>query len=312
MSDQSSPNESPVVIQTEQLTMHYRRCEALRGVDLQIRAGTVFAILGENGAGKTSLIRILTGFQTPTAGTCRVNGLDPLTQGDQVRRLIGYVPDAPPLYGWMTVEQIGSFTASFYWPEYRDRFNQSIAQYKVDPKQKIKYLSKGQRAKVALSLAVSHDPELLILDEPTSGLDPKVRREFLESMIDRAAAGRTVFLSSHQIAEVERVADCVAILHDGVIVMSGSIDEIRSAITRVVVDFDDPHVALPELPPPARVLVDERERTGRRWFVRDFDPEMVDLIRHSPGVLDVRVHPATLEEVFVACTTGNATEVVTS
>lgn len=300
------------VIETNGLTMRFRRCDALRGVDLKIRSGTVFALLGENGAGKTTLIRIMTGFQEPTSGTCLINGLDSTKQGDAVRRRIGYVPDAPPLYGWMTVEQIGAFTASFYSDDFRLKFNESIRQYKVDPKQKIKVLSKGQRAKVALSLAVSHDPELLILDEPTSGLDPKVRREFLESMIDRAAAGRTVFLSSHQIAEVERVADCVAILHDGKIVMSGTIDEIRSAITRVVIDFDDAQVALPELPTPAQILVDERERTGRRWFVRDFDTGMIDLIRNSPGVLDVQNHPATLEEAFVACTTGNLTEAVAS
>lgn len=312
MLDTNLAIDRSVVIKTNQLAMRFRNCDALRGVDLEIQAGTVFALLGENGAGKTTLIRILTGFQEPTSGTCSVNGMNPMTQGDQVRRGIGYVPDAPPLYQWMTVEQIGAFTASFYSGEFQTRFDESIRQYSVDPRQKIKHLSKGQRAKVALSLAISHDPELLILDEPTSGLDPKVRREFLESMIDRAASGRTVFLSSHQIAEVERVADQVAILHDGVIVMSGSIDEIRRSITRIVIDHENGHVVLPEMPASARLLVDERERTGRRWFVRDFDPAMIETIRRSPGVLDVQSHPATLEEAFVACTSGNVAEVVPS
>ncbi len=245
------------VITAENLTMHYRRCDALRGVSLQIQPGTVFALLGENGAGKTTLIRILTGFQKPSSGTCTVSGIDPSNHPGDVRRNIGYVSDSPALYDWMTVAEIGGFAASFYDAAFLPRYQESIARYEIMPSQKIKHLSKGQRAKVALSLSLAHDPAVLILDEPTSGLDPKVRRSFLESMIDRAATGRTVFLSSHHINEVERVADTIAILHHGKLVLTGPLEEIRQSIWQVVVDVDDPLRAIPMLPSPATMISEE-------------------------------------------------------
>jgi ABC-2 type transport system ATP-binding protein len=294
------------VITAQQLTMHFRRCDALRGVDLDIKPGTVFALLGENGAGKTTLIRILTGFQKPSSGSCSVFDIDPTRDPGAVRRRVGYVSDAPALYDWMTVAQIGGFTASFYDRQFLTRYEESIRRYEIQPDQKIKHLSRGQRAKVVLSLALAHDPELLILDEPTSGLDPKVRRSFLESMIDRAATGRTVFLSSHQISEVERVADTIAILHQGEIVLTGPLAEIRQSIWQVVIDVDDPLRALPLFPSPAEILSEETAGAQRQVFVRNLDPEMVDQLRCIPGVIDVRHRVATLEEIFVACTSGDS------
>ena len=136
---------------------------------------------GQDGAGKTTMIRILTGFQTPTAGSCRVLGLDPAhrDQALELRKRVGYVSDAPALYDWMSIGEIGWFTASFFPAGFTERYREMIDRYDLPVGRKIKQLSKGQRSKVA----------------------------FLESMITVAAAGRTVFLSSHQIAEIERVAD---------------------------------------------------------------------------------------------------------
>lgn len=142
------------VITAKNLTMHFRRCDALRGVDLEIQPGTVFALLGENGAGKTTLIRILTGFQKPSSGTCLVSGVDPAKNPMGVRHGIGYVSDSPALYEWMTVAQIGGFAASFYDAPFRTRYEESILRFEITPDQKIRHLSKGQRAKVALSLAL--------------------------------------------------------------------------------------------------------------------------------------------------------------
>lgn len=296
-----SPSGSPV-IEASDLTMRFRRCDALLGVDLDIRPGTVFALLGENGAGKTTLIRILTGFQNPTSGNCQVCGLDPMNEPQKVRQQIGYVSDSPALYDWMTVAQIGGFTASFYPESFLSSYQGLIQRYEIQPNQKIAHLSKGQRAKVALSLALAHDPSLLIMDEPTSGLDPKVRRSFLESMIDRAATGRTVFLSSHQINEVERVADTIAILHQGKIRLSGSMGEIRESIHQVVIDTDDPLRAIQPPPEPATVLREETESRSRLWYVQNLEPAMVQAWRDSPGITDVRTRLASLEEIFVACT----------
>lgn len=291
-------------ITTKELTMRFRGCDALTGVDLTIEPGTVFALLGENGAGKTTMIRILTGFQKPTSGECTVCGFDPIRKPLEVRRRIGYVSDSPALYDWMSIGEIGWFSASFYDQAFLDNYRASIARYELPENRKIKHLSKGQRAKVALSLSLAHDPELLIMDEPTSGLDPMVRREFLESMIDRAAAGRTVFLSSHQVSEVERVADTIGILHNGKIKICCPLPELKDSVTELTISLDDPLIALPELPEPAQVLSEGTYGRQRRMIVRFFKPEMHALLADHTGVASVRHRDLSLEEIFIACTEG--------
>ncbi len=294
------------VITTNDLTMRFRGCDALLGVNLQIEPGTVFALLGENGAGKTTMIRIMTGFQQPTSGQCRVCQIDPVKNSLDVRRRIGYVSDAPALYDWMSVGEIGWFASTFYDPPFLDRYRESIRRYELPENRKIKKLSKGQRAKVALSLSLSHDPELLILDEPTSGLDPMVRREFLESMIDRAASGRTVFLSSHQINEVERVADTIGILHEGKLKICCPLTELKDSAIELTVSVDDPLQTLPALPPPAEILSEETDGHHRRIIARHYDGEMHDLLAEHEGVLSVRERSLSLEEIFIACTKGTS------
>ncbi len=297
------------VISVSQLTVTFPGCDALRGVDLDVPKGTVFALLGENGAGKTTLIRVLTGFLHPSSGSCRVLELDPTVDALAIRRRVGYVADAPALYDWMKVGEIGWFTSSFYEAGFLERYREAISRYGVAESRKIRHLSKGQRAKVALALALAHDPELLILDEPTSGLDPLVRREFLESMLDRVATGRTVLLSSHQIAEVERVADSVAILHDGKFQIVDSLSNLRESVTEVTVSLDDPLVQLPLPDSPAFVMSDRAEGRQRQMVMRGFDSEAADQWRGRPGVAGVTVRSATLDEVFAACVRGNNTDV---
>lgn len=291
------------------LEMHFRGCDALNGVDLEIPTGSVFALLGENGAGKTTLIRILTGFLQASAGSCTVCGLDPKRDALEIRRRVGYVSDSPALYDWMKVGEIGWFAAAFFDDAFLKRYRDLIARYEVPETRKIRHLSKGQRAKVALALAVAPDPELLILDEPTSGLDPLVRREFLESMVDRAATGRTVLLSSHQISEVERVADRVAILRGGRVRLQDSLSDLKQAIANVTITLSDPLAALPELEAPAEVLSEQDEGRQRRWIVRGFTAEHQAELEARPSVLSIRSQPATLDELFVACTRGIIPEV---
>jgi len=294
------------VIAIENLEMHFRGCDALRGVNMQVAPGTVYALLGENGAGKTTLIRILTGFQKPSAGRCRVLGLDP-SQSDQsltLRQRIGYVSDAPALYDWMNIGEIGWFTSAFYADGFLDRYRESVARYELPEGRKIKHLSKGQKAKVALSLALAHEPELLILDEPTSGLDPIVRREFLESMISVAAMGRTVFLSSHQIAEVERVADHIAILHQGRVQLVGALADLKDSISMVTVSLADPLISLPDPASPNRILAEISEGRQRQFVVQGDGEEVAELWSTCAGVASSHARPATLEELFVASTRG--------
>jgi ABC-2 type transport system ATP-binding protein len=292
------------VISAKGLEMHFPGCDALRGIDLQVEQGTVFALLGENGAGKTTLIRILMGYQQPSVGECTVLGLDPIRDDIEIRRRVGYVSDAPALYDWMQIGEIGWFASAFYPDGFIDRYRETIERYELPPDRRIKNLSKGQRAKVALALALAHDPELLILDEPTSGLDPLVRREFMESMIERAANGKTVLLSSHQIAEVERVADKIAILRHGKFRIVDSLSELRDSVHEVTVSLSDPLISLPQVEPPAELLSEETEGRQRRFVIRGEIEPVKELWSSRAGVTAVQSRPASLDELFIACTRG--------
>jgi ABC-2 type transport system ATP-binding protein len=155
-----------------------------------------------------------------------------------------------------------------------------------------------------LALALAHDPELLILDEPTSGLDPLVRREFLESMLERVASGKTVLLSSHQISEVERVADSIAILHRGKFRVVGDLQELRQQVQEVIISLDDPLIALPRLIEPIEVLSDMQEGRQRRLIAKGIDSQHLEFLRKCSGVSQVQSRNASLEELFAACICG--------
>jgi ABC-2 type transport system ATP-binding protein len=235
------------IIHINNVTKRFGADLALDNVSFDVPGGVVFALLGENGAGKTTAIRIMLGLADPDSGRAEVLGLPSATQGIDIRRRVGYVPERPTLYEWMTVDEIGWFTAGFHGGEFLPEYARLIEGFGLPGKKKIMNLSKGMKAKVLLSLALANQPELLILDEPTSGLDAMVRREFLESMVDRAASGKTVFLSSHQIVEVERVADIVAILRKSKLILVERLDELKSQIRKLTVTMKDGQMELPQL-----------------------------------------------------------------
>jgi ABC-2 type transport system ATP-binding protein len=287
----------PPVIRLDKLTKRFGRETALDEVSLEVPPGVVFALLGENGAGKTTAIRIMLGLAEATVGEAEVLGHRSATAGLKIRQRVGYVPERPTLYEWMTVEEIGWFTAGFYGPGFLPEYARLIAQFALPPKKKLGSLSKGMHAKVVLALALAHQPELLILDEPTSGLDALVRREFLDSMVDRAAQGQTVFLSSHQIVEVERVADIVAILRKGKLLLVEPLDQLKAQVRRLTVTLKDGETKLPEF---------GCEVLSQRWKPRQWqavvrgvaDGELATLRRHE-AVEAVEVHSASLEDIFV-------------
>ncbi len=287
------------VIRFHEVSKRFGAEVALDRFSLEVHAGSVFALLGEYGAGKTTAIRILLGLAEPDSGQSEVLGLASTAKGLEIRRRVGYVPERLTLYEWMTVEEIGWFTAGFYGERFMPEYRRLVEQFGLPARRKIKTLSKGMRAKVGLSLAMAHDPEVLVLDEPTSGLDALVRREFLESMVDRAATGKTVFLSSHQIAEVERVADIVAILHQGRLMLVQRLDDLKAAVREVTFTISNGSAAPPDLP--GEVLF--RRQRARQWqvMVRTAAEDCLAALRGNPCVQNVEARVPSLEEIFVAC-----------
>ena len=295
-------SEQAIALEVRSLSKRFGPKVALEEVTFAVPAGSVFAVLGENGAGKTTLIRILLGLLRPDGGSAHVLGLDPLRAGLRLRRQVGYVPERPAFYGWMTVEELGWFAAGFHAPGYFRQFTHLLAQYRVPPDVRVDDLSRGQRALVTLCLALADEPPLLVLDEPTGGLDLSVRREFLESMVDVAATGRTVLLASHEIHEVERVADWVAILHQGRLVL---VEPLRSLLARfrwLRLVLRDERIALPQL---GATAVEVRRR-GRAADVllANWDEQVEAKAAQDEYVLTTSVRPATLEDIFLAALRG--------
>jgi len=293
------------VIQLKNVTKKFGRSTALDNVTYSVEPGTVFALLGENGAGKTTTIRILLGLCDPDAGTTSVLDLDSKKDDLAIRRRVGYVPEQPMLYEWMTPEEIGRFAASFYPDGFWKTYCRLTESFELPLKTKIKSLSKGMKAKVSLSLALAHDPELLILDEPTSGLDPLVRRSFLESMVDRAASGKTVFLSSHQIGEVERVADTIAIMRKSKIVLVEKLEELKATTHVITATLSENARRLsdgtPDFSAPMEQIVQiQSDNREVRVLGRHLAGAAESVLSSDPNVGRFEVRSPSLEEIFVA------------
>jgi ABC-2 type transport system ATP-binding protein len=226
-------------IETQDLTKRYGPVEAVRSLSLGACAHQVMGLLGRNGAGKSTTIRMLLGITKPSKGSGTVLGrsIDDAAQNCEMRRHVAYVGEDKELYGYMTVDQLIRFTASFYtdWrPDVEQRLRR---QYELPLSRKVKDLSKGMRTKLALLLALSRRPELLILDEPSEGLDPVAIEDLLRALVAATNEGTTVFFSGHQIAEVERIADRVSIIDHGKLVADLSLDEMRQDYRRVTLGF---------------------------------------------------------------------------
>lgn len=295
------------VFEIQGISKRFGKQTVLNNVSFTGEPGQVIALLGENGAGKTTLLKILLGLLKPDTGVSKVLGLDSQVYGAEIRRRVGYMPDRPALYEWMTVREIGWFAAGFYPLGFQQRFEDLAQQFSL-PDKPIKSLSKGMQGKVSLALALAHEPKLLVLDEPTSGLDPLVRREFLESMVDVAAMGRTVLLSSHQIAEVERVADVVAILRGGQLILCEPLEVLKNRVCEVVVTMCDIETAPPELPSSSLLLGATRHDRTWRMLVRDLDDTGRQNLAGNPNHASIDVRQPSLEEIFVACMTSRLAE----
>ncbi len=212
---------SESVVHVSELTRRFGATTALASVSLAMPRGAVYGLVGANGAGKTTLIKHILGLLRAESGSVRVFGLDPVADP---------VAEENDLPGWMRVDELMRYSRAFY-PAWDDGYAEELRQaFALDPAAKIRNLSRGQRARAGLLIALAHRPELLVLDEPSSGLDPIVRRDILGAVIRTIAhEGRTVLFSSHLLEEVERVADHVTMIHQGKIVLSAPLDDIRES-----------------------------------------------------------------------------------
>jgi ABC-2 type transport system ATP-binding protein len=288
----------PCVIETHELTKRFGNFDAVRALSLRVKSQRITAFLGRNGAGKSTTIKMLLGMTHPTAGTGSVLGrsITDARAGTEMRRDVAYVGEDKQLYGYMTVEQMIRFTKSFYrdWqPEVEQRL---LKQYQLPAGRKVKALSKGMRTKLALLLAFCRRPALLILDEPSEGLDPVAIEELLQALVATAADGTTIFFSSHQIAEVERVAEQVCIIDHGRLVMNFSLEDMRQHYRRITLGF-----AEQQPKEKFRIQGIQQIQTSGRQVVllaNQNADAIVDLARTmEPVSLDVS--PVGLREVFL-------------
>jgi ABC-2 type transport system ATP-binding protein len=277
-------------------TKRFGRQTAVDNLTLQIPAGRTLGFIGPNAAGKTTTIRMLMGVLSMTAGRARVLGIDPATDPVQLKRAVGYVPEQHFIYRSMRVRDVLGFCRPFY-PTWNDRLcGDLVSRFTIDLAKKVRELSKGTLAKLALVLALAHEPKVLILDEPMLGLDPLARDEFLDgvvrSLCDRP---RTVLFSSHQLSDVQRMADMIGIIHEGRLLVSAATDELlrdTKRIRAVLRDGTTPDRA------PEGTIWQRFER--REWLltVRGFSPETVAHLRGAYPVENVEVQDLGLEEIF--------------
>jgi ABC-2 type transport system ATP-binding protein len=232
---------SEPAIQAEGLTKLYGRHPGIIDLTLDVDRGQIFGFLGPNGAGKTTTIRLLIDLIRPTRGRARVLGLDPRADGPAVRRHVGYLPGELALYENNTGRELLTFCASMRGIDDQRRGMEITDRLGIELSRRIADLSKGNKQKVGILLAMFHHPELLIMDEPTSGLDPIAQREVHGLLDDARAEGRTVFLSSHVLSEVEHIADSVGIIREGSIVAVESIQDLkRRALRQVEIRYTQP------------------------------------------------------------------------
>ena len=286
-------------ISTNQLTKHYGNFPALVELDLDVMPGEIFGFLGPNGAGKTTMIRTILDEIRPTSGTASILGMDSRLQSVEIRNHIGYVPGDlamyPNLTGRDTITYFANLRDGVDWD-----FVDSLAdRLDADLTKKVGDLSSGNRQKVGLIQAFMSRPDLLIMDEPSSGLDPLVQREFQTMMREVAADGRTVFLSSHTLSEVQRVADRVGIIRHGKLIAVEDVAELRSKAIRTINLYFDETVdasVFEPLPGVRGVAVDNHHVTIT------FDGQMETLLKVAAqrySLLDISTHEADLEEIFL-------------
>jgi ABC-2 type transport system ATP-binding protein len=278
------------------LTKNYGPATVVDGLDLEIPRGSTFGLIGPNGAGKSTTLKMMMGMLSIDTGSATVLGVDVSADPTAVKRRVGYVPEIHSIYRWMRVGEVIGFVRSFY-PKWNPGLCADLLDlFELDPMKKVKQLSKGMLAKLALLVAVSPEPELLVLDEPMSGLDPIVREEFLDGVLrSMCDSERTVLFSSHTIDDIQRLADTVGLLYQGRLLVHSPVDDLLTRTKRIRAVLHDG--VLPRWLPETTIW----QRVQRReWLltVGDFSEDLLPRLRGENSVHDVEVQDLSLEDVF--------------
>lgn len=284
-------------IVVDDLTVRFKGKAAVDKLNLHVPTGSVYALLGDNGAGKSTTMKVLTGQLAPDSGSAEILGLNCYAQAYALRHRVGFVPEKPKFYDWMSVAEIGWFAGGFHRDGYRNKYDDWVQQLRLDPKKKLRELSKGGYARVGLAMALACEPAVLILDEPTSGLDRRTRREFLATLVELAAEGRTILVSSHSIAELERFASHAAFVKDGKVILSATLDELSNRFRRVTFRAKG---TVPDLSNIGEVI--DKTRIGRTWQVvfKNPDRDGLEVLKLSAEIDDFEESKLSLEEVYDA------------
>lgn len=291
------PSSAPPIVEIRRVTRQFGNKTALDDLSLTVPRGGVFGLIGGNGAGKTTLIKHILGMLKAQSGSVRVFGLDPVENPVGTLGRIGYLSEDRDLPNWMRVGELMRYTQAFF-PNWDERYAEELREaFDLDANARVKNLSRGQRARAGLLVALAHRPELLVLDEPSSGLDPVVRRDILGAIIRTIAdEGRTVLFSSHLLDEVERVADRVAIIHQGRIMLTAPMDEIKDSHRRVTLRFGQ---SLDR--PPSLVGTLSFEGQGAEWtYICSGESGQLRRAAEAIGATVVGDDALTLDEIFVS------------
>ncbi|MFT7471294.1 MAG: ABC-2 type transport system ATP-binding protein [Kiritimatiellia bacterium] len=288
---------SELVVEVNNLSRSFGKTNALDSIDFKAGRGKVYGLVGANGAGKTTFIKHLLGLLRAKSGTVRVFGEDPVRKPENVLKRIGYLSEERDIPDWMSIDELMRYTSAYHSGWDQNYAAELLNTFSLDPAKKIKTLSRGMRAQVALISAVAHRPDLLILDEPSSGLDAVVRKDILNAVVRTISEeGRTVIFSSHLLEEVERLSDHVTMIHQGKITLDSSLELINKNHQWASIGFSDPQICLPALEGVVEISGEGRSFSAVHEGSID---AFQDAITKIGGEIIESRH-ATLEEVFVS------------
>ena len=288
---------SEYAIVTKDLRKSYKgNTEVVKGLNMSVKKGAVYALLGSNGVGKTTTIRMITGQLAPSSGSIEVFGLEPLAHRKKLNTKVAYVAEDQRLYDWMTVDELIKFVKSFY-PNWDDKVCEHLLKMFALPRdKKLTDFSRGMYTKAALLAALCRNPDLLILDDPTLGLDTAARREFMRGVVDAIHEfDRTVIFSTHIIPEVEGIVDHVGIMVDGQLIADEEIDDMKAAFREIRISSSEEDVELPG-------IVDSRKAGGEKIITVRAKETAIKTILQESKIQNFSINPISLEDIYLALT----------